>query len=392
MNSRIVLILAVMMLLIAGIGMAEETGAVIPEIETKDMLIPDNEAMRLIRDMKAGWNLGNTFDAIDCHWLKNPLEYECGWCGVITSEKLMDALQQAGFRTIRIPVSWHNHLDKEWTIDPAWLTRVQEVAGWAYDRGMYVIVNIHHDCDPAYYYPDTAHSENSEKYMRTIWHQLAEAFRDWGNRLILESINEPRLKDTDHEWWWDASHPECQDAMAQIVKLNQVFVDTVRATGGNNADRYLMVPAYDASPDYACESAFTLPEDSADNRIIVSAHAYSPYNFALEQPGIDSFSLNNASQKSGITGFLDKLYHAYVARGIPVLMGEFGAMEKNGNLQDRVNWIAYYVSQARARGITCCWWDNHVFQGNGERFGLFDREKAACVNPVLLEAFMRYAE
>ena len=180
--------------------------------------------------------------------------------------------------------------------------------------------------------------------------------------------------------------------MAQIVKLNQVFVDTVRATGGNNADRYLMVPAYDASPDYACESAFTLPEDSADNRIIVSAHAYSPYNFALEQPGIDSFSLNNASQKSGITGFLDKLYHAYVARGIPVLMGEFGAMEKNGNLQDRVNWISYYVAQARARGITCCWWDNHVFQGNGERFGLFDREKAACVNPVLLEAFMRYAE
>ncbi|MBR6503829.1 MAG: cellulase family glycosylhydrolase, partial [Firmicutes bacterium] len=203
MKQKIALVLAVIVMLIAGFGMAEERGSVIPEIVTKQMKIPENEALSLIRDMKAGWNLGNTFDAIDCNWLKDPLDYESGWCGVKTSEKLIEALLAAGFRTIRIPASWHNHLDKDWTIDPAWLARIKEVARWAYDRGMYVIVNIHHDCDPAYYYPDEAHAANSEKYMRTIWSQLAETFRDWGDHLILESINEPRLKDTDHEWWWE---------------------------------------------------------------------------------------------------------------------------------------------------------------------------------------------
>jgi len=82
-----------------------------------------------------------------------------------------------------------------------------------------------------------------------------------------------------------------------------------------------------------------------------------------------------------------------VAKGVPVVMGEFGAMEKNGNLQDRVDWLAWYVGNARARGITCCWWDNNIFTGaDSERFGLFDREKLTCVNPELLSAFMKYCE
>ena len=151
-----------------------------------------------------------------------------------------------------------------------------------------------------------------------------------------------------------------------------------------------MVPAYDANPEYACNPAFSLPADSADNRIIVSVHAYSPYSFALEQPGTNTFSLNNASQKTGITGFLTKLYKTYVSKGIPVVIGEFGAMEKKGNLQDRVDWVSFYVAEARSLGITCCWWDNNIFEGSGERFGLFDREKAECVNQKILEAIMRY--
>ena len=181
--------------------------------------------------------------------------------------------------------------------------------------------------------------------------------------------------------------------MAQIVKLNQVFVNTVRAGGGKNPERYLMVPAYDANPSYACDPSFTLPLDPAENRIIVSAHAYTPYDFALQMPGIDSFSLNNAGQKAEISGFLDRLYETYVAKGIPVLMGEFGAMDKNGNLQARVDWLSWYVGYARSRGITCCWWDNNIAQiEGGESFRLFDREKQVCVHRDLLEAFMKYCE
>ena len=388
MKKWIAVILAVMMTL--SLAAAEGAEIVIPEIELTQAEIPDNEALRLVRDMKAGWNLGNTFDAYDCFWVKNGLDYESAWCGAKTTEQLMDALKAAGFNTVRIPVSWHNHLSEDWTIDEEWLNRVYEVVSWVYGRGMYAIVNIHHDCFPDYYYPDAAHAESSEKYVRTIWTQLADRFGDFDEHVIFESVNEPRLTGTDLEWAWNASDEKCLDAMAQIVRLNQVFVDTVRASGGKNAERYLMVPAYDASPDYACADAFTLPEDPAENRIIVSTHAYSPYNFALEQPGIDTFSLDNAQQKAGLAGMFDSLYKKYVSAGIPVVMGEFGAMEKNGNLQDRVDWISWYTACARAKGITCCWWDNNLFEGKGERFGLFDRKTGACVNPEILSAFMKY--
>ena len=392
MKKLLAFCLAVMLLMGCGTAaLGEEIQ--IPEISLTAKEMPDNEALALIRDMKAGWNLGNTFDANNCTWLSNKMDYESAWCGVKTSEKLIETLQAAGFKTIRIPTSWHDHLSADWTIDEDWLERVAEVVSWAYDRGMYVILNIHHDNDPAFYYPDSVHLENASAYVRTIWSQLAKRFADFDGRLIFESINEPRLsKDPAREWSWNATDPVCQDAMAAIVALNQVFVDTVRASGGHNADRYLMVPAYDANPEYACDPAFTLPQDSADNRIIVSAHAYTPYDFALQMPGIDTWSLQDNGQKASITWFLDKLYNTYVAKGIPVLMGEFGAMEKNGNLQSRVEWISWYAACARARGISCCWWDNNLFQGNGERFGLIDRKSCECKYPEILAAFMRYCE
>ncbi len=383
--SALCLILSLLMTL--GVAGAEEITVPVITMEARD--VPDNEALRMVRDMKAGWNLGNTFDAFDCNWLSNKMDYESGWVGVKTSEALIQALADAGFHTIRIPVSWHNHLQEGFVIDADWLARVKEVATWAYDRGLYVIVNIHHDCDQQWYYPDSAHLENSEAYMRAIWTQLAEAFADYGDHLIFESINEPRLKGTAHEWWWEAENEECQDAMACICRLNQVFVDTVRAAGGNNAERYLMVPAYDANPDYACTTAFTLPEDAADNRIIVSAHAYTPYSFALEMPGVSTFDLNG-HQPADIDAFMDHLYETYVSKGIPVVIGEFGALIKGNNMQDRVDFTAYYVASARARGLTACWWDNHAFSGNGEKFGLIDRTSCQWKAPKTLEAIMTY--
>ena len=383
--------LLLMVLVLVWCGAAGGEGIMIPELTVEKQELPDNDALRRVRDMKIGWNLGNTFDANDCFWLSDEMDYESGWCGVKTPEKLIDALKSAGFNTLRVPVSWHNHVSADLTISAPWLERVREVVSWAYDRGMYVILNIHHDDGPDYYYPDAAHAASSAEYIRRIWSQLAERFADFGDRLIFECVNEPRLKGTDHEWWWTADSAECREAMAQIVALNQLFVDTVRAAGGNNAQRCLMVPAYDANPDYACADAFTLPEDSAENRIIVSVHAYTPYPFALQQPGVSSFSLDGP-EKQEVSGFLQRLYDRYVSRGIPVVVGEFGAMEKQGNLQDRVDWASFYVASARARGITCCWWDNHVFEGTGERFGLFDRRTCECKCPELLRALMRYCE
>ena len=388
------LILAVILAMCAVPGLADPPvqteGITVPVIEDlKKFEIPDNEAMALMRDMKCGWNLGNTFDAYNGytgHFTGTGME--SSWVGIKTSKKLIAAIKEAGFNTIRIPVSWHNHVDENYVIDQEWMDRVREVAGWALEEGMYVIVNVHHDNDKKYFYPDTVHYDQSTAYLTAIWTQMAEAFRDCDDHLILESMNEPRLVGTQYEWNWMNTSSDCRLAAKYINQLNQLFVNTIRASGGNNATRYLMVPAYCAAPWNAADQAFQLPEDTADNRIIVEAHAYTPYNFALNTNSKDkTFDLEkDTNKKSEIANFMTSLYNRFIKNGIPVVIDEFGALDKGGNTQDRVNFAAYYVASASTRGITCVWWDNHVFTGNGERFGLIKRSTTEWVYPDIVLA------
>ena len=359
--------------------------------DLKQFDIPDNEAMAFLRDMKCGWNLGNTFDAYNGytgHFTGTGMETI--WVGIKTSQKLIETIKEAGFNTIRIPVSWHNHVDEHYVIDREWMDRVREVAGWALDLGMYVIVNVHHDNDVNYFYPDTVHYDQSVAYLTAVWTQIAEAFRDCDDHLIIESMNEPRLVGTQYEWSWNSYTSECRLAAKYINQLNQLFVDIIRASGGNNATRYLAVPAYCAAPNNARDQAFQLPEDPAENRIIVSVHAYTPYNFALNIGSSDrTFDLDkDLSKKDEIAGFMNNLYNRFIKYGIPVMLDEFGALDKGGNTQDRVNFTAYYVASASTRGITCVWWDNHAFSGNGERFGLINRSTSAWVYPDIVLAIM----
>ena len=381
-------------LALPGAAMAETTlkggKAEIPALDIERRPVPDNEAMRFLQAMGTGWNLGNTFDATGA--VEDEMTLETYWCGVETTEGMIDLLAKTGFRTLRLPVSWHDHVSGEdFTISAAWLDRVQQVADWALARGMVVILNTHHDVDPAYYYPDEAHYASSERYITAIWRQLAERFRDYDEHLIFESMNEPRLKDTKHEWWFNQASAECVEAAECINRLNQAFVDTVRESGGANATRYLMVPAYDASPDTASGSFFHLPEDKADNRLIVSVHAYTPYNFALDAGGVDQFSVSSTRSTGDIDKFMNALYNKYIAQGVPVVIGEYGARLKGMNLQDRVNFAAYYVASATARGIPCCWWDNNAFGGSGENFGLLRRAKENWLFPDIVLAILQYA-
>lgn len=381
-------------LALPGAALAETTltggKAEIPALEIERRTVPDNEAMRFLQAMGTGWNLGNTFDAFGD--VQDEMTLETYWCGVETTEGMIDLLAKTGFRTLRLPVSWHDHVSGEdFTISAAWLDRVQQVADWALARGMVVILNTHHDVDPAYYYPDEAHYASSERYITAVWQQLAERFRDYDEHLIFESMNEPRLKDTKHEWWFNPASAACVEAAECINRLNQAFVDTVRESGGVNATRYLMVPAYDASPDTAVGDFFRLPEDKADNRLIVSVHAYTPYNFALDAGGVDQFSVSSTRSTGDIDKFMNALYNKYIAQGVPVVIGEYGARLKGMNLQDRVNFAAYYVASATARGIPCCWWDNNAFGGSGENFGLLRRAKENWLFPDIVLAILQYA-
>ncbi len=352
--------------------------------------IPDSPALKFARNLGAGWNLGNTFDAFDDLFIGNDLRLESYWCGIKTSREMISAVHAAGFRSIRIPVSWHNHVDSDFQINAAWMDRVQEVVDWCMEEGFYIILNTHHDVDPRFYYPDSQHAESSEKYLTAIWSQIAERFRDYDEHLILESFNEPRLKDTNVEWWLNPLDPRCIDSAKEISRLNQVFVSTVRAAGGMNAVRYLMLPGYDASVDGALSQYYVLPTDTVEDRLMVFVHAYTPYEFALNLKGTKSFSAASRSDRNSVSSFMDRLYRTFVAKGIPVVLGEYGALDK-GNLQERVDFFSWYVASASARSIPCLVWDNNAFSGNGERFGFLHRQKLSWPFPEIIQSIQKYA-
>ena len=373
-------------------GLVQTEGIVIPDFKeetVKKYNIPDTKAINFVQNIIAGWDLGNTFDAMDEGKGKAGRDYETYWSGAKTTPELIHAIREAGFNLIRMPVSWHNHLtDDDHTIDPAWLARVEEVVGWILQEDMYVILNIHHDNSEDYLYPDSAHYEQSEKYVRAIWEQVAERFKDYNEHVIFESMNEPRLVGTEYEWNPDPTIPEVKDAMQCINRLNRVFIDTVRASGGRNEDRFLLIPGYSGSPGGACADEFELP---MDDKLMIEVHAYIPYDFALNNNSSDSsFDLARDNEKrQEIIELMNMLYEKYIQHGVPVLIDEFGALKKSDkDLQARVNFAAFYVAMASARGIPCVWWDNAGFTGNGEKFGLIDRKQIRWVYPDIALAIL----
>ncbi len=390
MKRMIILALCLLLAALPLLATAEE--AVIPDLTVKQWDIPDTEGMAFLRKMGVGWVLGNTFDAHAQNFNGDEMGLETYWCGVKTTEDMIKAIHEAGYSTLRLPVSWHNHVDADFNISEAWLSRVEEVARWALNSGMYVILNTHHDEGYDWFYPDEAHFETSSRYLTAIWTQLSQRFADCDEHLIFENLNEPRLtKDKAHEWSLDENDAGCREAMDCINRLHQVFVDTVRAAGGCNVDRYLMISSYDASVDGAKSELFHLPKDTVEDRLIVSVHAYTPYSFALDTRGTKEYSVNVMANTAAVATFMNDLYHMYIEQGIPVVIGEFGAVNKD-NLQARVEFTAYYTASAIARGMPVCWWDNNARRGNGENFAIFNRKGLSWYFPEIKDAMIRYSK
>ncbi len=377
---------------------------------------PQNRAQEIVYNMQFGWNLGNTLDAT--HWqdLQNAgLSTETDWGQPKTTQEMIKGLKNLGIKSIRIPISWHNHLaDNNYTIDSDWMKRVKQIVDWAYDEGMYVIINIHHDNYDSKkknfgygkgFYPSSECKEESFKFITRVWEQVSETFKDYDEKLVFEILNEPRLQGDEHEWGYKSGCSTCKDAMNSLNEFNQNALDTIRASGGNNATRLVMIPSLCASPDAAFNSDFKMPEDSAENALALSVHMYTPYNFAMGTP--NGGEIFTSDDKGTLDRYFSELNKLYVSKGIPVVIGEMGATNKD-NLKHRAAWFGYFVQHSRKYGMTACVWDNgswdtsNIAHGdkndNGlddkyeEKYGYYNRTKQEWYFPLLMEVALKASE
>lgn len=347
----------------------------------------DMTAVEVAEKLNIGWNLGNSFDAYS-----NGTADETAWGNPKTTKELINAVKAAGFDTIRIPVSYLGRVGEapDYTIEAAWLDRIQEVVDYALDAGLYTIINIHHDgnndkANGAWIDCTAEDQKPVQDRLSKLWAQIAARFAEYDERLIFESMNEI------HDGSYQAPRGESgQRYYANVNALNQVFVDTVRASGGKNADRWLLVPGYNTNIDYTI-AGFALPEDPA-NRLMVSVHFYDPYQYALEENFNTSVWGRDAQGNCGwgnedfVDAQFDKLESTYVNNGIPVIIGEYGAINKNKD-EYRNYYMEYVTKAACERNLVPVYWDNGY---NGDfGFALFDRNNGAVLHEGMLEAMQR---
>lgn len=331
------------------------------------------DPVELCGRITVGWNLGNSLDATG-----SGMSSETSWGNPKTTKELILKVKEAGFDAVRIPTTWYNHLDSDFNISEEWLARVQEVVDYAYDEGMYVILNVHHENwnDP---YESTL--PDVKKKIKKLWTQIANRFESYGERLIFEGMNEPRWKNTNYEW--NGGNAEGRRV---VNAYNECFVETVRATGGNNRYRALMIPTYAASASGL--DGFTVPQDKS---VIVSVHAYSPYNFAMNPSGTTKFDPNNTSDTQELTWLAGTLYDRFISKGTGVIIGECGTANKN-NYSDRVNWAGYFPKLFRSKGIPVFLWDNNAYGSGNETFGQLHRDTLAWEYPEYIKAFVKAAK
>ncbi len=344
-------------------------------------------AKQITAEMGAGWNLGNTLDATGGSGLSS----ETSWGNPKTTKAMIDAVKKEGFNTVRIPVSWGKHTSgSDFKINSDWMARVKQVVDYCIDNDMYVILNIHHDTDKKYYYPSSAYKTQSLNFIRSIWKQISTEFKNYDQHLIFETMNEPRLVGTGDEWWFPVNNPNSnvKDSINIINQLNQAAVDVIRASGGNNAQRCIMVPGYGASIDGCATSGFKLPNDTVSDRLIVSVHAYTPYNFCLNGSGTSVFS---SSLKSEVDQLFNTLNTKYLSKNIPVVIGETSASNK-GNKAERLKWAEYFCGKASKLGVPCVLWDNNAYNNSdkGEAHGHLNRSTLSWYDKSFVDKIVSY--
>ena len=359
------LMLAVLML-IPCVGSAEEAEAVDNGVMREGLT-----ALEATRLMGNGINLGNTLEACDSNVgikTNTPLSYETHWGQPKTTQAMIDGMKAAGFDTIRIPVAWMTnatHLyEGDYTIDADYMDRVEEVVRYARKAGMYVIVNDH--WDGGWY--GMFGSESAEtralamEAYKGMWQQIAERFRDYSDYLIFESANEElgtRFDENSPLYCSDSvvTYLNDDERYALTNEINQTFVDVVRATGGNNATRFLLIAGYGTNIDQTCDDRFQMPKDTAVSKLMVSVHYYDPWSYCGASSAASATKWGKVSDYEYMDQQLAKMTK-FTEAGYGVVIGEYGALPCSDGLKD--NTLAYHTAFLDActkYDLTNCLWD-----------------------------------
>lgn len=317
-------------------------------------------SQQLVEDMTFGWNLGNTLDVcqadrdgdgkINEHVEAGEKVDETLWGNPKATKELFTSLKKNGVNAVRIPVTWRDHMDSNGNIDREWMDRVQQVVDYAYSQGMYVIINVHHDGggDPkfgAWIIEESQKDYNTflKKY-KNVWKQIAERFKNYSDYLIFESMNEVGF-DTLY-------NKNKADAYNLINKINQDFVDIIRATGGNNAKRHLLIAGYYTDIERTCDSLYKMPDDKAE-RCILSVHYYTPWDFCTCDI---KHTWGTNSEVRQMETLIGKMKKNFVDKGIPVIIGEYAA--SGSDLSSCIFFIEKLNKLCSDYGIATFIWDN----------------------------------
>ena len=332
----------------------------------------DVDAQTWCKNVVMGWNLGNSLEAEGT---------ETSWGNPTTTADMIKSIKGEGFNAVRIPVRWGQHCDMStMTIDEKWLSRVKEIVDWCLAEDMYVIINTHHDLWLEHYPTNAKKTELNEK-LGKLWTNIATAFADYDGRLAFAGLNEVNAEGN----WGLTPTQENYDV---TNSFNQTFVDAVRATGGNNALRNLVVQSYRCNPTMGLTN-LVVPTDPTPNRLSVEFHYYDPYSYCSGAAGSynywgiafsDKGTVTPDGNEKSLANFFLTIREKWWEQGLGVVIGEYGCSchyttaDKATQEANMQYYMKCLVSEARKNGFAAFVWDNNAYGNGSEKFGIFDRK------------------
>ena len=344
----------------------------------------EESAVDAVKNMGLGTNFGNCMDAVDINksMEKNSVtDFETCWGQAPTTKPMVDFLKKNGFNSVRIPVTWFQHMKSDGTVDEAWMNRVQEIVDYVIDNGMYCILNVHHDTgadpdDKSYTHwikADEANYNANKAKFESLWTQIANRFKNYDQHLVFEGYNE--MLDAKNSW----NAPKNSNSYKGLNGYAQSFVNAVRATGGNNATRNLIVNTYAAATGDDVLNNLTIPTDKVSGHIAVEVHTYAPWDWFAK-------GVWDASCTTEIKNMFTRLNNKFISKGIPCIIGEYGthgskSVSKNSTASEikaAADQAADIVKQAKANGVATFYWMS-IFDGT-------DRTVPQWTLPTVVEA------